>query len=219
MDRVRSMTESERKSCRVVNPSRATGEGKEKGREERVGLSDTGKSHSQLVCHPRLDEVGSRWSLGRDDHRSIRTGEGNEGGLERVISQVYIWWNERIRSCGRSCCDYCAFWIFEEFYSKLFRGAVDKTWFKSRVSLSLCLSLCIQDKFRRVEWKLIDSWISSTEYYSRFTSGSLQASFEKLASHHRSQSPRAWSVRVLGQNGGNSPLVRPVREPSFLGPW
>lgn len=96
--------------------------------------------------------IGRGWvEVGRDDHRSIRTGEGNEGGLERVISQVYIWWNERIRSCGRLCCDYCAFWIFEEFYSKMFRRAVDKTWFKPRVSLSLCLSLKIQDKFRRVE--------------------------------------------------------------------
>lgn len=39
-----------------------------------------------------LSSIGRGWvEVGRDDHRSIRTGEGNEGGLERVISQVYTY--------------------------------------------------------------------------------------------------------------------------------
>lgn len=35
--------------------------------------------------------------VGRD-HRSIRTGQGNEGGLERVISKVHIYMVERTNS-------------------------------------------------------------------------------------------------------------------------
>lgn len=133
-------------SCQPLSSHRGGGGKRTRGASWFVG-------YRQIALSARVSSsIGRGWvEVGRDDHRSIRTGEGNEGGLERVISQVYIWWNERIRSCGRSCCDYCAFWIFEEFYSKMFRRAVDKTWFKPRVSLSLCLSLKIQDKFRRVE--------------------------------------------------------------------
>lgn len=108
LDRVRSMTESERKSCVELRGELSTPlEHEERGRERKkdaksVGLSDTGKSHCPLVCHPRLRR-GRSWS-------SIDSyGTRKRGRFGKVISKVHIYMVERIRSCGRSCCDYCAF--------------------------------------------------------------------------------------------------------------
>lgn len=111
LDRVRSMTESERKSCVELRGELSTPlEHEERGRERKkdaksVGLSDTGKSHCPLVCHPRLRR-GRSWSS-IDSYGTRKRGRFGKGNFESTY--IYIWWNERIRSCGRSCCDYCAF--------------------------------------------------------------------------------------------------------------
>lgn len=91
LDRVRSMTESERKSCVELRGELSTPleheergrerkKGEEKGKERRIPANRTVRSCVILDCV----EVGR-------DHRSIRTGQGNEGGLETVISKVHIY--------------------------------------------------------------------------------------------------------------------------------
>lgn len=101
-------------SCQPLwNHEEGGGGGKRKS-EERWFVG-----YRRIALSSRVSFSIGRWvEIGRD-HRSIRTGEGNEGGLERVISkvEVYIYIYGGIRSCRRSCCVYCAFWIFEKFYS------------------------------------------------------------------------------------------------------
>lgn len=154
------MTESERKSCVELRGELSTPlEHEERGRERKkdaksVGLSDTGKSHCPLVCHPRLRR-GRLWSS-IDSYGTRKRGRFGKGNFESTYIYIYGGTNEFVRVVDRVVI--------------IVRSR--------KVLFSLSLFLKIQDKFRRVEWKLIDSWISSIEYYSRFTLGSLeQASF------------------------------------------
>lgn len=191
------MTESERKSCVELRGELSTPlEHEERGRERKkdaksVGLSDTGKSHCPLVCHPRLRR-GRSWSS-IDSYGTRKRGRFGNGNFE----STYIYMVERTNSFVWSI----VLWllcVLEKFYS-------------------LSLFLKIQDKFRRVEWKLIGSWISSIEYYSRFTLGASKF----LEARDRVAPPLASSTCLERSRarafGANKMAVIPRRFDPFAG--
>lgn len=82
-----------RVTWRVVNPSGTTRKGEGRGKRTRRALVCRIPANRTVRSCVILDCV----EVGRD-HRSIRMEQGNEGGLERVISKVHIYMVERTNS-------------------------------------------------------------------------------------------------------------------------